>query len=103
MNNIYIEPRLKPKPLYETKTNWIQEFCENTRKDRIIWRSKLHANARKFANKSMYEQVEELIDIVSFFFFLETPIQNIDILTSILIIMFDILLIKVGGRFCRIH
>ncbi|XP_055296833.1 uncharacterized protein LOC129565707 [Sitodiplosis mosellana] len=60
---ICVESRLEPKPLYETKTNWIYEYCGKIRKDRVIWDTKLYAASRKFKNKSMYEQVEELMDI----------------------------------------
>lgn len=63
---ICVESRLEPKPLYETKTNWIDEYCRNIRKDRVIWDTKLYASSREFSRKSMYEQVEELMDIVSY-------------------------------------
>ncbi|XP_031634169.1 uncharacterized protein LOC116347630 [Contarinia nasturtii] len=62
-DKIFVEPRLEPKPLSQIKTNWFDEFCRNTQKDRIIWESKLHEASRRFANKSMYEQVEDLMDI----------------------------------------
>lgn len=67
-DKICVEPRLEPKPLHEVKTNWIERFCQSDLKERIIWDSKLHREAREFENKTMYEQVEELMDMVCAFF-----------------------------------
>lgn len=67
---ICVEPRLNPEPLHEVKTNWIERYCQSDRKQRVIWDSILYKEARAFKNKSMYEKVEVLMDIVSFFCFL---------------------------------
>lgn len=64
-NRICIEPLANPKPLYEEETNWIEEYIGGIRKDRVKWESKLYAADRRFSNKSIYEQVEDLMDIVS--------------------------------------
>lgn len=64
-NRICIEPLANPKPLYEEETNWIEEYIGGIRKDRVKWESKLYAADRHFSNKSIYEQVEDLMDIVS--------------------------------------
>lgn len=63
-----IEPPAKPRPLSSAKCNWLNDFRCKTRKDRINWNSKLHHRATRFSTKTMYEQAEELMDIVSFLF-----------------------------------
>lgn len=63
---VYLEPRSNSKSLYTKKSNWLEEFCRQTQKDRVKWNSKLHHTKNRFSKKSMYEQAEDLIDIVSF-------------------------------------
>lgn len=67
-NRIYVEPRIKPKPLHDTKTNWIDEYSKKVPKERVIWDSKLYSDWKDFNKKTMYEQIEDLIDIVSLIF-----------------------------------
>lgn len=62
-----IEPAAKPRPLASAKANWLDCFRCKTRKDRINWNSKLHHRATHFSQKTMYEQAENLMDIVSHF------------------------------------
>lgn len=62
---VYIEPRSNPKPIFERKQNWLPEYIKQRRTDRIKWNSKLHHSENQFSRKSMYEQAEELMDIVS--------------------------------------
>lgn len=64
-SQIYVEPRLDPKPLHETKTNWIDRYCMKAPKERVVWDSRVYAEWKEFENKSMYEQVEDLMDVVS--------------------------------------
>lgn len=52
------------------KTNWLDEFCRQTQKDRVKWNSKLHHSKSRFTKKTMYEQAEDLIDIVRLIFFI---------------------------------
>lgn len=54
---------MAPKPI-----NWLVKFCKQNQKDRIKWDSKLHQSKTRFARKTMYEQAEDLIDIVSICF-----------------------------------
>lgn len=61
-----LEPRSNLKQLYTKKSNWLEECCRETQKDRVKWNSKLHHIKNRFSRKSMYEQAEDLIDIVSF-------------------------------------
>lgn len=50
----------------QKKPNWLVEFCQQNRKDRVKWNSKLHHDKTRFTKKTMYEQAEDLIDIVRF-------------------------------------
>lgn len=63
-DQIYIEPKSKPKPLFEVKTNWIEEYCKRAPKERVIWDTKLYSKWNEFDQKSLYEQTEELLDNV---------------------------------------
>lgn len=62
---VIIEPKCDPRPIPNAKPHWLSEFCSQTRRDRIKWNSKLHQYSKHFSAKSLYEQVEELVDIVS--------------------------------------
>lgn len=63
--SVFIEPRSNPKPIFERKQNWLPEYIKNRQKDRIKWNSKLHRAENRFSRMSMYEQAEELMNIVS--------------------------------------
>lgn len=60
-----IEPRCDQRPLPNLKTNWLDEFRAQIRKDRIKWNSKLYQFEKQFESKTLYEQIDELMDIVS--------------------------------------
>lgn len=53
----------------QKRSNWLVEFCRQTPKDRVKWNSKLHHSRTRFSRKPMYEQAEDLIDIVSELYF----------------------------------
>lgn len=61
---MYLEPKLIPKSLKKPESNWISAFIKKQRNDRITWNSKLYHANKRFSKKSMYEQAEELMDIV---------------------------------------
>lgn len=67
---------MNPKPLHETKTNWIDKYCKSAPKERVIWDSILYSEWKDFDKKSMYEQVEDLMDIVSVITIFEFRIQR---------------------------
>lgn len=96
--------------MYEEETNWIKEYIGSIRKDRVKWESKLYAADRLFKNKSMYEQVEEMMDIVS--------VHKIVFHRYFIAVSFDLFVfatifilneknwiwsIQVRRRFCRMH
>lgn len=63
---IHVEPPLNPKPLHEVKTNWIDTYCKKQPKERVIWDSKVYSEWKEFTKKPMFEQVEDMMDAVSF-------------------------------------
>lgn len=55
----------RQRAMAKKPTNWLIEFCKQNQKDRVKWDSKLHQSKTRFGRKTMYEQAEDLIDIVS--------------------------------------
>lgn len=57
----------RERAMAQKPTNWLVEFCKQNQKDRVKWDSKLHQSKMRFGRKTMYEQAEDLIDIVSIY------------------------------------
>lgn len=64
-STLNIEPRCKPRPFPKAKENWLDEFRSQTRKDRIKWDTKLYSSNKKFHRLSLYEQIDELVDVAA--------------------------------------
>lgn len=60
-----VEPRCKPRPFPNAKENWLDEFRSQTRKDRVKWDTKLYSGNKKFHRQTLYEQIDELVDVAA--------------------------------------
>lgn len=57
-------PPEKRKPMTK-EANWVAQMMRSKRTDRVKWPSKLYYFDRKFSQKSLYEQADDLMDMVS--------------------------------------
>ncbi|CRL03767.1 CLUMA_CG016637, isoform A [Clunio marinus] len=62
---VNIEPRAPERKLFKPNVNWFAEYINKTKKERIVWQTKLFKDNREIHEKSLFEQTEELIDIAA--------------------------------------
>jgi hypothetical protein len=60
-----IEERTPPRKLFQKQINWYAEYIKKTKKERIIWQTKLFKDNREIYERPLFEQTEELIDIAA--------------------------------------
>lgn len=60
-----IEPRVPKHPPYDENENWISDYTKKTKKERIVWQTKLFKDNKQIHEKPLFEQTEELIDIAA--------------------------------------
>lgn len=58
---------IEEKPATRSPTvfapNWMADYFKKPNQERYVWNTKLYASNRKFEDKSLFEQVEELTDL----------------------------------------
>lgn len=60
-----IDARPEPRPLPNAKRNCLDEYCSQTRSDRVKWDTKLYSRSKKFHHQTLYEQIEDLVDVAA--------------------------------------
>lgn len=58
-----IEPRYSDRRTIKEELNWVSEYSKKIRNERIVWKTKLFKENKKFHEKSILEQTEELTDL----------------------------------------
>lgn len=62
--NLKIDPLPEPRRPVRIETNWLTKFIKSTRKERVVWPTKIYRFDVKFSEKTMYEQADQLMDLV---------------------------------------
>ncbi|KAG5678853.1 hypothetical protein PVAND_008486 [Polypedilum vanderplanki] len=60
-----IEERVPDRKLFQKDVNWMSGYLKKTKKERIIWQTKLFKDNREIYERPLFEQTEELIDIAA--------------------------------------
>lgn len=61
-----IDPPPEKRKQQAKEVNWIAKMMSMKRADRIKWPSKLYYFERKFSQKTLYDQAEDLMDMVTY-------------------------------------
>lgn len=65
--NFKIDPPPEPRrPAAGACKNWLENYIRAPRKDRVRWPSKIYCSDRKFSQKTLYEQADQLMDLVEY-------------------------------------
>lgn len=62
--NLQIDPPPEPRRPPKQPVNWVAHFLRQPRKDRVVWPSKLYNFDKKFSQKTLHEQAEQLMELV---------------------------------------
>lgn len=73
--DLKIEPPPEPRRTFRT-FNWAANYLRQPRKDRVVWPSKIYNFEKKFVNKTLFEQAEQLTDLVRLYFLQFTLINS---------------------------
>ncbi|CAO1342699.1 unnamed protein product [Diamesa serratosioi] len=60
-----IETRIPERSPYDENENWISDYTKKTKKERIVWQTKLFKDRKEIQEKPLFEQTEELINIAA--------------------------------------
>lgn len=63
--DMYIEPRVPERAIFQQNVNWCAEYIKKMKKERIVWQTKLFKDSMEIHEKPLFEQTEELIDIAA--------------------------------------
>lgn len=62
--NLKIDPPPEPRKPVRKTVNWVATYLREQRKDRVVWPSKLYRFDRKFSQKTLFDQANQLMDLV---------------------------------------
>lgn len=63
--DLKIESKPVPRDFQPNSLNWMADYLDKKRKDRVKWQSKLYSFDKRLNEKPMFEQAEDLIDLAA--------------------------------------